>query len=63
MKYKEIQKLTEADRNKKMKELKLELIKAKANNAKGSISKSKEIKKMIARINTFNASKGGIGKE
>lgn len=55
LKYKEIKKISKTDREKKMKELKLELIKSKANAAKGSGAKVKEIKKMIARILTFNA--------
>lgn len=55
MKYKEIQKLSETERNKKLKELKLELIKSKASASKTS-SKTKEIKKIIARILTLNTS-------
>ncbi|MGD9275719.1 MAG: 50S ribosomal protein L29 [Candidatus Pacearchaeota archaeon] len=54
MKSKEIKKLSEKEREKKLKELKMELVKAKANAAKGGSSKIKEIKKMIARIHTFN---------
>jgi ribosomal protein L29 len=54
MKSKEIQKLSSNEREKKLKELKMELVKAKANAAKGGSSKIKEIKKMIARIHTFN---------
>ncbi len=54
MKYKEIEKLSETERNKKSKELKLELIKSKVNVSKTGSSKVKEIKKIIARILTFN---------
>ena len=54
MKYKEIEKLSETERNKKLKELKLELIKSKVNVSKTGSSKVKKIKKIIARILTFN---------
>ena len=46
MKYKDLQKMTKEELDKKLKELKLELIKSKVS-GKG---KSKEIKKIIARI-------------
>ncbi len=51
---KEIQKLNKADREKKMKELKLELVKSKANAAKSGSSKAKQIRKIIARMHTLN---------
>jgi len=54
MKSKEIKNMNEKDREKKLKELKVELIKARANASKGGSSKIKEIKKIIARILTFN---------
>jgi len=54
MKYKEIEKLSEKDREKKLKELKLELVKSKANVSKTGSAKVKGIKKIIARIHTFN---------
>ncbi len=53
MKYKEIQKLSKEDVEKKLKELKLELIKSTANTSKGGSMKTKEIKKIIARLLTF----------
>ena len=53
MKYKEIQKLSNADLEKKLKELKLELIKSTANTSKGGSMKTKEIKKIIDRKLTF----------
>jgi ribosomal protein L29 len=55
MKYKEISKMTQEERDKKMKELKMELVKSKAKTSK--TGNPKEIKKLIARILTFNASK------
>jgi len=54
MKYKEIEKLSEQDRKKKLKELKLELIKSKANVSKTGSAKVKTIKKIVARILTLN---------
>jgi ribosomal protein L29 len=61
MKFKEIEKMDEKERAKKMKDLKFELIKSKANAAKTGGSKTKEIKKIIARIHTLNNSKGRLG--
>ena len=54
MKYKEIIKLNEKDREKKLKELKLELVKSKVNVSKTGSAKVKAIKKIIARILTLN---------
>lgn len=53
LKFKDIQKMSKEEREKKLKELKMELIKSKASASKGS-SKTKEIKKIIARIFTLN---------
>lgn len=52
--FKEIKKMKKDERANKMKELKLELIKSKINSAKTGSSKTKQIKKMIARILTIN---------
>ena len=54
MKTEELRKMNEKERNKKLKELKLELAKSKVSSAKGGSSKIKEIKKIIARILTLN---------
>ena len=54
MKFKEIEKLSEQDREKKLKELKLELVKSKVNVSKTGSAKVKAIKKIIARILTLN---------
>ena len=51
---KEIKKMAFQEREKKLKDLKLELIKSKANASKTGSKKTKEIKKIIARILTFN---------
>jgi ribosomal protein L29 len=62
MKYKEITKMNKEDREKKLRDLKVELVKSKARAAKAGSSSTKEIKKAIAKILTFNTSKGGVGK-
>jgi ribosomal protein L29 len=59
MKFKELKEMTKENRNKKLKELKMELVKSKAGAAKGG-TKIKEIKKLIARINTLNTSDKGV---
>lgn len=56
MKFKELKKLTNIEREKKTKELKIELIKANYSKAGG---KARQIKKILARINTLNSSKIG----
>ncbi len=53
LKGKDIKEMGKEGREKKLKELKMELIKSKANSQKGS-SRSKEIRKIIARILTLN---------
>jgi ribosomal protein L29 len=63
MKYKEIAKMNKEDREKKMKDLKVELVKSKARTSKAGNSSTKQIRKEIAKILTFNASKGGVGKQ
>lgn len=63
LKMKAIKDMKKDERSKKIAELKLELIKSKTNQ-KGKI-KTKEIKKAIARILTFNTSenKGELNKK
>jgi ribosomal protein L29 len=53
MKAKEILKMSKKEREKKLKELKIQLIKTKADASKKG-PKIKEIKKIIARILTLN---------
>jgi len=53
LKAKEIKKMSQTEKEKKLKELKLELIKSRAKNAQGTGSKSREIKKTIARLLTI----------
>ncbi len=54
LKSKDIQKMTKEEKEKKLKELKMELVKSRAGSAKGGSSRTKEIKKIIARIITLN---------
>ena len=54
LKAKDIKKMNKDERNKKIEEMKFELVKAKANASKTGTSKAKEIKKIIARIFTLN---------
>ena len=63
MKYKEITKMNKEDREKKLKDLKVELVKSRARSAKAGSASTQQIKKAIARILTFNTSKGGVGKQ
>ena len=56
MKHKDLKQLSEKDRENKLKELKLELAKSKTG-AAGGKTKTKEIRKIIARILTINSSK------
>lgn len=55
MKFKELKKISKEDREKKLKELKMELLKSKTASKTGS-SKTQQIKKIIAKILTLNAS-------
>jgi len=56
LKSKELEKMGKGERDKKLKELKIELIKSKANPSKKG-PKIKEIKKIIARILALNTHK------
>ena len=61
LKTKDIKKMSESERMKKIEELKLELVKAKVSVAKSGSSKAKEIKKAVARILTINNQKNKTG--
>jgi len=54
LKSEEIRKISAAERNKRLKTLKLELMKSSA--GAGKSNNTKQIKKMIARIHTINKS-------
>lgn len=56
LKYKDIKKMDKAEVENKLKELKMELVKAKADVSKKGNSKVKETKKIIARLLTFSNS-------
>ncbi|MEK6895696.1 MAG: 50S ribosomal protein L29 [Nanoarchaeota archaeon] len=64
LKSNEIKKMSQHDKEKKLKELKMELVKARVSAGKGGSSKVKEIKRIIARIHTFNRpnKSGGLNK-
>lgn len=62
LKFKDITKMSDKDRTEKLKELKIELVKAGVT-ANRTNAKTKEIKKAISRLITFNKSKkGGVEK-
>jgi ribosomal protein L29 len=54
LKFKDIKKMNKDERNKKIEEMKFELVKAKAHASKTGTSKAKDIKRIIARILTLN---------
>lgn len=58
LKTKEIKKMNNIEREKKLNELRLELVRARAEASKSKSSKVREIKKIIARILTINKSGG-----
>ncbi|MBM3228654.1 50S ribosomal protein L29 [Candidatus Pacearchaeota archaeon] len=53
LKTKDLRKMSESEREKKLAELKIELVKSKINTSKTG-PKTKEIKKIIAKILTLN---------
>ena len=62
LKYSDVKKMDEKTRIEKMKELRFELVKASVTSNRAN-SKTKEIKKAISRLITFNKSKlGGVEK-
>ena len=54
IKIEELKKMSKEERDKKLDELKLELIKSKVSTSKTGNSKPQEIRKVIARILTLN---------
>lgn len=58
LRYNDIKKMDRKARDARLKELKMELIKSSVK-AQGKNSKSKEIKKAIARVITFNRAEKG----
>ncbi|GIU68414.1 MAG: hypothetical protein KatS3mg001_264 [Candidatus Pacearchaeota archaeon] len=53
LKFKDIKNMTEEEREKLLEDLRLDLVKAKAESKKAGSSKIKEIKKTIARLLTL----------
>ena len=62
LKAKDIQKMSKEEREKKIKELRLELVRSKVSASKTGSSKIREIKKIIARILTLNSNKPELKK-
>ena len=62
LKTKEIKNMGKKDREKKLKDLKMELVKSRSGNSKAG-NKTKEIKKIIAKILTLNKSEEASSKE
>lgn len=54
LKSREIKRMGKKELEEKLKELKLELVKSRVEGSSTSSSKTREIKKMIAQILTFN---------
>jgi ribosomal protein L29 len=54
LKGKDIKKMNTKEIESKLKEMKFELLKARAGATKGGTSKVREVKKIIARLYTFN---------
>lgn len=63
LKFKDLEKMSKDERNKRMEEMKFELVKARTSAAKSGTSKAKEIKKVIARILTLNTKENKLGVE
>lgn len=63
IKFQDLKKMTNEERNKKMQELKLELVKSKANASKKGSANPKQIKKMIAKIYTAEKQNTNLNKE
>ncbi len=57
LRTKEIRKMSKSEREKRLEELKMELIKARVSASKSGKSKIREIKKTIAKIHTLNSEK------
>ena len=62
LKYKDVEKMKEEELESKLKDLKLELVKANVSANKAN-AKTKEIKKAISRILTFNRHKDLLKKK
>ena len=63
MKSRDLQKLNKEEMEKRLKELKMELIKFRVSASKTGGSKIKEIKKIIARILTLNSKQKELEKK
>ena len=61
LKVKEIAKMNAKDMDEKMKELKIELLKARVASKKGGKSSAREIKRTVARLMTFKNKLNQVG--
>lgn len=59
-KFKEIKTMGKAERDKKLKELRMELVKSQANASKGGSAKIRQIRRMIARMTMLNSENGNM---
>ncbi|MFA4953412.1 MAG: 50S ribosomal protein L29 [Candidatus Pacearchaeota archaeon] len=63
LKTKELKKMSKEEREGKIKELKMELVKSRINASKNKGARTRDIKKIIARIMTLNNQKQNLGVE
>jgi ribosomal protein L29 len=61
LRNKDMSKMSNAERDSKIKDLKMELVKEQVNLAKGGKTKVREMKKTIARLLTFNRLNQTVG--
>jgi ribosomal protein L29 len=61
LKSKDIAKMSKDEREEKIKELKMELLKNRLTSSKGGKLKTRELKKAIARFHTFNRLNKPVG--
>lgn len=54
LKFKELKKMSKEEREGKLKELKMELVKSRINASRNKGARTRDIKKVIARIMTLN---------
>lgn len=63
LKSKDLKQMSKEERQKKIEELKLELLKSRSNVGKSGSVKIREIKKIIARLKTIDAEKNAVQKK
>jgi ribosomal protein L29 len=63
LRNKDMSKMSNSERDSKIKDLKMELVKEQVNLAKGGKTKVREMKKTIARLMTFNRLNQSVDKK